>query len=291
MTTLQPPVFSNIGTPTVVTWDENNTLLGGAIVDSHKAAFATMSGGESVGISVNGGPVLPVNFISTDTTIGDVISRINSVHPGLASILPGGQQYRLSANAISIPVASSDADFDKIGLPRIAKDSAVNARTYFLYDANSDDVSRIDKVSNMVPIPKGANQATLWIEYDLVLTSNRTCNAALGLGWGNSVNSPSKPTTSFLEMYMNSITFEPQSPTFPESTFQSNIGTLFYVPQAIDAALKVIRRAVPVNIPAGADRFFLFGLSSLEDGSNKYPTTAPKITVTATFGARLLKPV
>jgi hypothetical protein len=62
-----------------------------ATVTGTGAAFATLTGGESISLSVDGGPVTPIVFAASDLTIAAVVSRINNTLGATVASSAAGQ--------------------------------------------------------------------------------------------------------------------------------------------------------------------------------------------------------
>ncbi len=287
MTTLQPPVFRNFGSPVDVTWNENVDSYSAAIVNSIEANYASIAGAETFDLAINGGPPSAIIFAPTDNSLVGIIARINATYPGLAYAL-SSNIIQLEANSIEIS-GIGPSEFDKIGFPIIEKDSAVSARPYILIDGEFPLLDRVDKCSNPVLIPPGANSLSLWIEYDLIHASNRKASTSLLISWGEATIFPARPTTTIANLYTDIISLDPT--TLTDSFGTTDIAGRLIVPQLNPPEVKITRRVITKEIPAGVDRFFLSALNMNPDGSGDYAFVAPKLSAKATFGARLLKPV
>lgn len=278
-------LFKNLGARTVVTWSEAGPS-GLATLDCLPLNYAGIVGGESITMARDGGPATAVNFLAGDVNRNLIVNRINATFPGFAMNAPDGAGIRLQADSLSV-TSSTQANFNKLGIPIMARDKTQLTRDYILLDGNGDCFDRIDRISNPIAIPDGANELTLWSKYFVDAAGFVSANPLITLGWGNGTEGVG-PFTSLVQVPSDSIEIVPPYDSVVETDPSRLIDVGTSVRVMVGAVLdNTLYKTLRMKIPAGATTFYVVGAKVLQGDSATYPIKSPKFQAAVTFGARL----
>lgn len=146
MATIFPPTFEDVGTPTDLTWtplayvDPGNPAQV-AIYGSSDASFVSAgAASETFDIEIDGGGIIPVSSVGTETTPADWVLTINTAAGSAVAVVDLLGGIRLEA-ALSIELSNynNDAAFAVVGIPELVR-NVTDPTTPFPYVDNSTNV-------------------------------------------------------------------------------------------------------------------------------------------------------
>lgn len=292
MTTVFPPQYRNFP-KTDFEWAVGSKLPAGvAIIDGCFAAHASMAGGETVTISVNGGGATPVVMQAGDNTATLVADRINTVFAGLASVNDG--RVRLTASSsVAVTAYSNRTAFDRIGLPIVTRDTAAAASTSYAIPISSG-LDRVDAITdNAMDVPQGANSVGVFVSIEPTDPNDGGgARISYSVLWELEGGIGAPPYTFTVDAVSETV-YDEANANFPNDSPTGSIPEALYVrhSRTITQAPLPILSMFMAPIPPGAVKMRIL-VSSLDapagpgDDSLRMPISPPILKVTAWPGAR-----